>query len=806
MTPSVSPAAQAGLVARLVPHSVVLVIPFGDAREGGWGPTAAAEIARAAVRHGRPAVLVEIGRPRPDQPVAPGTHREIDPIVAGDVSAAAALQRLRRDGSLPPGTLALLYVRDGDVTGTGEIPREVTAAIALTRHPGDVKASESWRHLPVLAAVAPRPADRAEARLRAVLQESWKTYRPAAIARAREIGAAARALALGELPDAQRRAAEREAHKLAGSAGTFGFPEVSRLAREAEHILSTGRPIDAAEAVRLSGISERIGRELQDEPVLPPRLRGPAPARRAGTRVLLLDVPPEAAEDWRMQLSAGGMTAVFAGRDEARTLTGKLNPAAAIVDGSLPLDVVSWLAARVPPVPCVVLGASNTLADRLAAARHGAERYLRPPARPRDAARAVFDLLRPAGVREGVVLAVDDDDAVLQAVRAVLADSGLRVETLRDPLGFWAALDRVRPDVVLLDLDMPTISGIELCRAMRGDPRWQATAVMFLAGSAGEDTIHRVFATGADDFVAKPIVGPELAARVHNRLERVRLVGARNAGSAHEDLADRASVAADVARMLRLADARQQPFTFAIVEAAAGGEPAAGVAEVGRRLRKHLRAEDVLGRWAHAQLAVAMYGLDKASGVQRLLKALEAVADEAEAVRAGVAEFPADGGDLFALERAARGAAARAVPGGADRVCGAGWAPGRSDSQVLDVLVVEDDPVIARLLAHAIDAEGLTCRVLTDGVAAVEQLTGVPPALTARTVLLDVDLPGLDGHAVLRRMGEAKLLGTTRVIMLTVRSNEAEIVRAMRLGAFDHVAKPFSLPVLLQRLRLARER
>jgi DNA-binding response OmpR family regulator len=119
------------------------------------------------------------------------------------------------------------------------------------------------------------------------------------------------------------------------------------------------------------------------------------------------------------------------------------------------------------------------------------------------------------------------------------------------------------------------------------------------------------------------------------------------------------------------------------------------------------------------------------------------------------------------------------------------------------VLVVEDDPVIARLLAHAIDAEGLTCRVLTDGVAAVEQLTGVPPALTARTVLLDVDLPGLDGHAVLRRLGEAKLLGTTRVIMLTVRSNEAEIVRAMRLGAFDHVAKPFSLPVLLQRLRLA---
>jgi DNA-binding response OmpR family regulator len=801
VTPEVPPPARAGLVARLAAHSAVLVIPFADAREGEWGRTAAAEIARAAVRHGRPAVLVEIGTPRPDRPGVPRTRGGLEPIIAGDVSPAAALRRVQRNPSLSPGTLALLYVQDGE-GHIGEIPPDVTAAIALTRQAGEVKATRSWRHVPVLAAVAPRAAPSMDERLRAMLRESWKRYRPDAIARARDIGAAAQALARGELPDAQRRMAERQAHKLAGSAGTFGFPEVSRLAREAEHILSTGQAIDAAEALRLSGISERIGRELRDEPVLPSRPRGAAPIGPAGTRVLLLDIPADAAGDWRVHLSADGMTPVFAGRDEARTLAGKLNPAAVVVNGSGPLEVVSWLAARVPPVPCVVLGASNTLTDRLAAARHGAERYLSPPARPRDAARVVVDLLRPAGVREGVVLAVDDDDAVLHAVRAVLADSGLQVETLRDPLGFWAALDRIRPDVVLLDLDMPSVSGIELCRAMRGDPRWQATAVMFLAGSAGKDTIHRVFATGADDFVAKPIVGPELAARVHNRLERVRLLGARNTGSGHEELADRESVTADVTRMLRLAEAREQPFAFAIVEAAPDA-PAASLAGVGRRLRKHLRPEDVLGRWTRAQLAVVMYGMDKASGVQRLLKALEAVGDEAGAVRAGVAVFPADGTDVSALERAARGAAASAVPGGADRVCGVGWVPGRSDSQAVDVLVVEDDPVIARLLAHAIDAEGLSCRVVTDGVTAVEQLTGVPPALAARTVLLDVDLPGLDGHAVLRRLGEARLLGTTRVIMLTVRSNEAEIVRAMRLGAFDHVAKPFSLPVLLQRLRLA---
>ena len=68
-------------------------------------------------------------------------------------------------------------------------------------------------------------------------------------------------------------------------------------------------------------------------------------------------------------------------------------------------------------------------------------------------------------------------------------------------------------------------------------------------------------------------------------------------------------------------------------------------------------------------------------------------------------------------------------------------------------------------------------------------------------VLLDVNLPGLDGLAVLRRLAHDGVLWRTRVIMLTFRSAENEVVEALELGAFDHVPKPFSLPVLLQRIR-----
>jgi DNA-binding response OmpR family regulator len=83
------------------------------------------------------------------------------------------------------------------------------------------------------------------------------------------------------------------------------------------------------------------------------------------------------------------------------------------------------------------------------------------------------------------------------------------------------------------------------------------------------------------------------------------------------------------------------------------------------------------------------------------------------------------------------------------------------------------------------------------------ELTGRPAALRSRVVLLDVDLPVLNGFSVLRQMALTGSLAATRVIMLTAHSSEKEIVNALKLGAFDHVAKPFSVPVLMQRVHRA---
>jgi DNA-binding response OmpR family regulator len=124
---------------------------------------------------------------------------------------------------------------------------------------------------------------------------------------------------------------------------------------------------------------------------------------------------------------------------------------------------------------------------------------------------------------------------------------------------------------------------------------------------------------------------------------------------------------------------------------------------------------------------------------------------------------------------------------------------------LVDVVVVDDDEPLVRLLRHALDARGYTTAWLGNGTDAVDALAGQTPPLRGRVVLLDVNLPGLDGISVLRRLAHDGQVANARVIMLTARSSEAEVLETLELGASDHVSKPFSVPVLVQRVKRALE-
>jgi DNA-binding response OmpR family regulator len=114
------------------------------------------------------------------------------------------------------------------------------------------------------------------------------------------------------------------------------------------------------------------------------------------------------------------------------------------------------------------------------------------------------------------------------------------------------------------------------------------------------------------------------------------------------------------------------------------------------------------------------------------------------------------------------------------------------------VLVVEDDEIISYLLDFRLNREGFEVLLATDGYQANEFLENSPPPAL---VLLDVMLPYLDGFELIARLRSKPAWADVPVIMLTSKSQEQSIVRALDAGANDYVLKPFRPDELMARLR-----
>src|SRR5829696_711790 len=118
------------------------------------------------------------------------------------------------------------------------------------------------------------------------------------------------------------------------------------------------------------------------------------------------------------------------------------------------------------------------------------------------------------------VLLIDDEKDILEMVRYNLEKEHLDVITASDgPSGLEIGLKH-KPDLVLLDLMMPGMSGIEVCRQLRSDPRTKRVPIIMLTAKAGESDKVVGLELGADDYITKPFSVRELLARVRAVLRR----------------------------------------------------------------------------------------------------------------------------------------------------------------------------------------------------------------------------------------------------------------------------------------------
>lgn len=323
-------------------------------------------------------------------------------------------------------------------------------------------------------------------------------------------------------------------------------------------------------------------------------------------------------------------------------------------------------------IPIAFVSEDAKLDDRLLAAHLGASLYINKPVDPDSLEDAVQRLMILSSRERPKILIVDDDMHFARRVARILMDRGMETQLLAEPLKILEKLQEFPPDILILDLMMPYISGFDICKMLRTMPRWQDLPIIFVTAQTGIDTRIAAFSCGADDYLPKPLSAEELVARVTLRVERSRLLRERSERDPVTGLLVRRGFMERFNAALSSAKRSPQPVSLVLFDVdkfkqindkyghLAGDAVLAGL---GRLMLKRFRVEDIRGRWGGDEFVLAFLGSDIVQS-QRLMQSfldefskIEFSGENGEnfhaSLSAGIASFPSDCDNAYELLGAA---------------------------------------------------------------------------------------------------------------------------------------------------------
>ncbi len=455
------------------------------------------------------------------------------------------------------------------------------------------------------------------------LKRLRRAFREELPSRLRELGDALVAARKDPAASEKLGAAREIAHRLRGTAGSYGFLQVGEEAGRIEDRivqgLEEGRMDEGAwrETMQALEQAERgIGanpHSIQQSPynalarvlVVDDDLNFLNLVREMG-RASLVDVigAPTATEALEVAQSsrvdaviidahlAAGEDAFALGR-ALRTFPGK---------STLPFAIAS-----------VDLGVEN----RVAAAHSGASIFLPKPLSGQRFEAAVRHMLAERQRSLPRILVVDDDPDFARQVVAVLGEERMVVTSIVDVANLLEALAKEPPDLLLLDMEMPGMSGVDACRLVRMTPDWQDIPILFLTAHTGVDARIAAFEAGADDYLSKPVVPQEIRTRVRLRLERNRLLRERSDRDALTGLLNRRALFEVFPARCAEARRHDRPISVGLLDLDYFKEvnDAHGhlvgdqvLMRLGRLLSARFRTEDLRGRWGGEEFLVVFPG------------------------------------------------------------------------------------------------------------------------------------------------------------------------------------------------------
>lgn len=460
-------------------------------------------------------------------------------------------------------------------------------------------------------------------------------------------------------------------HRLAGSGGSYGFPEISEIARAAERFVMSDPPPAQAEKLddavrRLEAVLTMARARFTPMPGAPP----------AGLRAVVV-LPPSPDRDRLAEaLVAVGYTVdIRARKDDPLAVTAERRADILVIgtgpgEGDPSAVASSWTSRRSTRPRAVVLIETLRAVDRLRAVAAGVDAVFPAERMVEDLPRYARTLAR-TGAPPSTVLLLDPDPDRAGRVAAVLEEANIRV--VRSPLAkpVQELLDREIPDLLVVAPRLADADGFSVVRMVRQDPRFHLLPTVVVGSLEPGDQVEALRA-GADDFVADSAPAELLLQTVITRAER----GRRLREMLHRDeltgLLNHGTLMAELEYAVEYGRRHGGPLAFVVFDLDRFGEVHERFGQivgdqvllhVANVFRSSVRASDLIGRYGAEEFAMILRGAG-ATGAAVLADKLRRVLGEQAAATAegviiplnvsvGWAAHPTDGTSAGELAHAA---------------------------------------------------------------------------------------------------------------------------------------------------------
>lgn len=459
--------------------------------------------------------------------------------------------------------------------------------------------------------------------------------------------------------------ARRIAHMLNGTAGSIGFSEVSAAA----HCLEA-RLKETLRMRRLTSVPALHPISCAEEIDPPPLTAEPRVDGGTMSSVLVLDDDV----DFLATVDAMGkenLIDVYTAQnsENALAIARSRQLDAAIIDiiladGDDAFKVARDLRAmaRYTELPLGFISVDASIPKRIAAVHSGAGLFLSKPLDSETFAAAVRRLVPATEETKPKILIVDDDEDFLTHLSGLLHDEGIVTATLTHASNIIEDMDNIEPDMVLLDVVMEKVNGLDACRVIRSVEKWRDIPILMVTVHGNREILVECFEAGADDYIEKPVIREELMARIRLRLERIKMFKERADTDVLTGLPTRRPFI-DMLKM-RLSESGRfsKPVALCLMDLdhfknindeyghLAGDRV---LANVGRLLKRRFRTMDIRGRWGGEEFVVAFYGEEEDTAGMIVTRVLEEMremtftGDHGEEFNvtfsAGVASYPKHG-------------------------------------------------------------------------------------------------------------------------------------------------------------------